>query len=51
MVDYQTRKLETIEHYEISGTPGLVFIADLEEAFDKVRLEFIYNISILGNVL
>ena len=35
--------LETIEYYEISGTPGLVFIADFEKAFDKVRLEFIYK--------
>ena len=33
--------LETIEYYEISGTPGLVFIADFEKAFDKVRMEFI----------
>ena len=34
---------ETIEYYEISGTLGLVFIADFEKAFNKVRLEFIYK--------
>ena len=45
---------ETIEHYEISGNPGLVLIADFEKAFDKVRLEFIFHacvISILENLL
>ena len=31
--------LETTEHNEKSGKPGLVFIADFEKAFDKVRLE------------
>ena len=35
--------LETIKHYEKSGKPGLVFIADFEKPFDKVRLEFIYK--------
>ena len=35
--------LETIEHYEISRTPALVFMADFEKAFDKVWLEFIYT--------
>ena len=35
--------LETIEHYETSKIPGLVFVADFEKAFDKVRLEFIYK--------
>ena len=28
--------LETIEYYEISETPGLVFIVDFEKVFDKV---------------
>ena len=35
--------LETIEHFEKSGKPGLLFIADFEKAFDKVRLGFIYK--------
>ena len=35
--------LETIEHDAKSGKPGLVFIADFEKAFDKARLEFIYE--------
>ena len=35
--------LETIEHYEKSGKPGLVFKAGFEKAIDKVRLEFIYK--------
>ena len=35
--------LETIEHYEQSGKPGLVFIADFEKPSDKTRLEFIYK--------
>ena len=33
--------LEIIEHHETSKKQGLVFIADFEKAFDKVRLEFI----------
>ena len=36
--------LETIEYYEISGKPGLVFIADFEKAFDKVSLELMPGI-------
>ena len=36
--------LETIEHYEISGTPGLVFIADFEKAFDKLQSYFIKSL-------
>ena len=35
--------METIEYYKISRTPGLVFIADFEKAFDKVQLEFIFK--------
>ena len=35
--------LETIEHCETSKMPGLVFIADFEKTFDKVRLEFIHK--------
>ena len=35
--------LESIEYCEISGTPGLVFIADFEKAFVKVQLEFTYK--------
>ena len=30
--------LETIEHYEKSGKPGPVFMADFEKVLDKVRL-------------
>ena len=39
--DKKRQVLETIEYYEISGKPGLVVIADIENAFDKQRLEFI----------
>ena len=35
--------LEIIEHHETSKKPGLVFIADFEKAFEKVRLDFIYK--------
>jgi hypothetical protein len=49
MGDNIRQVLETIEYYEISGKPGLVFIADFDEAFDKVGLEFI-NFSILENL-
>jgi hypothetical protein len=35
--------LETIEHHEKSGKPGLVVIADFEKAFENVWLEFIYK--------
>jgi hypothetical protein len=34
--DNLRQALETIEYYEILGTPGLVFISDFEKAFDKV---------------
>ena len=40
---WQSKVLETIEHYEKPGKPGLVFIVDFEKAFDKVRLEIIYK--------
>jgi hypothetical protein len=35
--------LKTLEHYEKSGKPGLVFIADFEKVFDKIQLEFLYK--------
>ena len=34
--------LEIIEHHE-TYKPGMVFIADFEKAFEKVRLDFIYK--------
>ena len=34
--DNRRQVLETIEHYEKSGKPGLLFIADFEKVFDKV---------------
>ncbi|KAJ8289842.1 hypothetical protein GJAV_G00005950 [Gymnothorax javanicus] len=35
--------LEIMEYYDKTKKPGLVFIADFEKAFDKVRLDFIYK--------
>ena len=35
--------LEVIEYYETSKKAGLIFVADFEKAFDKVRLNFIYK--------
>ena len=40
--DNMRQILEIIEHRETSKKPGLVFIADFEKAFDKVRLDFIF---------
>ena len=39
--------LEIIEHHETSKKPGLVFIADFEKAFNKVRLDFTWFSRIL----
>ena len=35
--------LGIIEHHETYKKPGIVFIADFEKAFDKVRLDFIFK--------
>ena len=35
--------LEIIEQHKTSKKPGLIFIADFEKFFDKVRLDFIYK--------
>lgn len=35
--------LELIENYELYDKKGLIFIADLEKAFDKINLNFVFN--------
>lgn len=35
--------LEIIENDELNNKTGLLFIADLEKAFDKVSLDFIFE--------
>jgi hypothetical protein len=39
MDDNTRQALETTEHYETSGKPGLVFRIDFEKSFDKA---FVY---------
>ena len=41
--DNSLQLLGKIEHHETSKKPGLIFIADFEKFFDKVRLDFIYK--------
>lgn len=35
--------LKVIENYELNKKDGLIFIADLEKAFDKIHLNFIFK--------
>ena len=35
--------MEIIEHYDKSQEPGLIFVADLEKAFDKLSHDFIFK--------
>ena len=37
------RLLDTIEHYEDTGKPGLIFIADYKKAFDTLRWDFMFK--------
>lgn len=35
--------MEIIDNYELNNKTGLIFIPDLEKAFDKVSLDFIFE--------
>ena len=43
IADNIRRLIEIIEKYEREDLPGLVFIADFEKAFDKVRWDLIFK--------
>ena len=43
MIHWRLLELREIIDHETSKKPGLVFIADFEKLFDKVRLDFIYK--------
>jgi len=38
------RLLEIIEYYDRNEMPGLIFCADFEKAFDKIRHDFIFKV-------